>query len=414
MRLFITPADVWLFRGGLPFGEDATIKSDFPPTPETMQGAIRALIAAQWSGNMREAFDERFQQGALKRFIGDNNLVNGKPNYGRFRLHGYSLGMRNSAGNVEQLYPLPAHFVASKHDEGAGTHTVFLPSPKLEDQLPYYPAGMHSLNKQRNVQLTSEETGSEVSWVTRDSLRTLLGIIAEEDSQQAQRKPSIEVHGYSNGDLFSYEPRPGIGMERATRTTREGIFFQTHMVRPRSSATCQVGLGVDIRLAPNEDLKTCSSACAYRVTDPALAELKLPDRGWMTIGGERRPAMYEVIGDGDTPESPTTVQTNSGRTLLYFATPAYFTQGWLPGKKGEDGKVTPEWERVFGVVPVAAAIPRAQLIGGWRLEPGKAGGNAQSNAKSLRRYVPAGSVFFFDKPVSERGPYTENGFGREI
>jgi len=48
------------------------------------------------------------------------------------------------------------------------------------------------------------------------------------------------------------------------------------------------------------------------------------------------------------------------------------------------------------VDPVAAAVPRYQPIGGWKLEPGNSGGG---HNKETRRCVPAGSVYFFDEKV---------------
>jgi CRISPR-associated protein Cmr3 len=50
MRIFIEPVEPLLFRTGRPFvaGEYNFAASLFPPTPETLQGALRAAIAVQW------------------------------------------------------------------------------------------------------------------------------------------------------------------------------------------------------------------------------------------------------------------------------------------------------------------------------------------------------------------------------
>ncbi len=47
MRIFIEPTEPLLFRRGHAFdaGESNFADSMFPPTPETLQGAIRAMIA---------------------------------------------------------------------------------------------------------------------------------------------------------------------------------------------------------------------------------------------------------------------------------------------------------------------------------------------------------------------------------
>jgi CRISPR/Cas system CMR-associated protein Cmr3 (group 5 of RAMP superfamily) len=45
--LQIRPQDVWLFRDGKPFsgGEDHAATGIFPPTPFTVQGALRQIIS---------------------------------------------------------------------------------------------------------------------------------------------------------------------------------------------------------------------------------------------------------------------------------------------------------------------------------------------------------------------------------
>jgi len=392
MRLFITPADVWLFRGGLPFGEDATITSEFPPTPETMQGALRALIAGHHYGDLNKAFgdpDIRKLIGYKEEITNESGQKVSVDHYGRFRLHGYSLGVRDTSGKVTRLFPLPAHLFAQKHgDEEKATHWVYLPATGATEAQGNYPEGMRALNKQKGTGLIFEQ-GRDVRWIDETTLRSLLG------SPEAQ-PVSDPLRGYTDGDLFDREMRPGIGMDRAKRTTSEGIFFRTEMIRLRNEVAFQVGLVADISLAPEGG----QSGVEYQRA-AIQGKRKLHDSGWMTIGGERRPATYEVIDNGDAPPAGNNSQ-NNGRTLLYFATPAYFKRGWRP----ED------WQATFGAQPVAAAIPRQQLIGGWQLTPGKPGGNATANSKVLRRCVPAGSVLFFDEPPSQPGPYSD--YGKEI
>lgn len=94
MRIFIEPTEPLLFRTGRPFtaGENNFAESIFPPTPETLQGALRAMIATQWglnSGKARSA-DHLFSQPEVVDLIGkregDHNV------YGRFRVIGLTLG----------------------------------------------------------------------------------------------------------------------------------------------------------------------------------------------------------------------------------------------------------------------------------------------------------------------------------
>jgi len=104
----------------------------------------------------------------------------------------------------------------------------------------------------------------------------------------------------------------------------------------------------------------------------------LNDEGLLQIGGEGKAATYRKVAN----ELPLTgCRTMQGRFKLYFATPAYFAQGWQPDN----------WGRFITggeVQLIAAAIPRAQPIGGFDI--------ARGQHKPMRSYVPAGSVYFFE------------------
>jgi len=121
--------------------------------------------------------------------------------------------------------------------------------------------------------------------------------------------------------------------------------------------------------------------------------LHLPDYGWITLGGERRAAYFEVI----KPSTTQSILADSQKAgdLLYQASPAAFDGGWQPK----------QWP-MTSTKPIAAAITRYQPIGGWLLNPGNSGGKN----KSIRRCVPAGSVYFFDTPVSFDQTLTDYGW----
>src|SRR5438045_439322 len=95
MHIFIEPTEPLLFRTGRPFnaGEHNFADSIFPPTPETLQGALRATIATHWdkanTGKPR-TLEELFQpQSDLVEMIGSRG------NYGCFRIKNMTLGRRN-------------------------------------------------------------------------------------------------------------------------------------------------------------------------------------------------------------------------------------------------------------------------------------------------------------------------------
>src|SRR5438067_564034 len=112
MRIFIEPTEPLLFRTGRPFdaGESNFAESIFPPTPETMQGAIRAMIAANTTLVDRSmSIAARFDTDTLTKLIGNQS------SYGRFYITGLSLGKRLRAdGPAERLFPAPASLMKTK------------------------------------------------------------------------------------------------------------------------------------------------------------------------------------------------------------------------------------------------------------------------------------------------------------
>src|SRR6266567_7196967 len=112
MRIFIEPTEPLLFRTGRPFdaGESNFAESIFPPTPETMQGAIRAMIAAHTTlVNSTMGIAARFGSDILTKLIGNQS------SYGRFRVTGLTLGKSTKEnGSVERLLPGPASLMKLK------------------------------------------------------------------------------------------------------------------------------------------------------------------------------------------------------------------------------------------------------------------------------------------------------------
>ncbi len=313
MRIFIEPTEPLLFRTGRPFdaGENNFAESIFPPTPETMQGAIRAMIAANTTlVNSTMSIAARLGTDTLTKLIGNQN------GYGRFHITGLALGKRiEGNGLVERLFPAPA-----------------------------------SLMKVR--------------------------FKGEKDTDDF---PSIETES----DFYTLEPRLGIGMQNDTKTTQTGYLYQIQMIRMEAG----YGFVVDIRLSEESNPgKSIDDSKTQK-------DLGLPDEGWLTLGGEQRAAHFTVLGI--TPQEGSIEAQQPGQRV-YLATPAYFIKGWQPPPKS----FTPEYKLI------AAAINNPVSIGGWQLNPNNAGGSS----KTTRRCVPAGSIYFFDKPLTVRQPLTEYGW----
>ncbi len=369
MRLFFEPTEPLLFRTGRPFdvGENNFAESIFPPTPETLQGAVRAAIATYWDTN--KTLDQIFRQPELTALIGD------RTQYGRFRITGITLGRYKKETkpdtSMEQIFPTPSHIL--QEEDGKKRQVRLIPHQAQKDVFTDLPDNMQLLYPGKNIEDSKGKLEPIRGWLTKNGLDTALWTnkdIAEEDI-------------ISSNDIFVMEPRMGIGMNNATKTTQEGQLYQVQKIRmnPHINPDYIYGFIIDVRLAQN-------STSGTEVTDPeqlvddnkTQQELHLPIDGWVTLGGERRAAHFTVLHS----QAPQNIAKQQG-TLLYLATPAVLNNGWEPST----------WPSPL-VSPIAASINRYQSIGGWLLTPGSGGGEN----KTMYRCVPAGSVYFFDQTVT--------------
>ncbi len=373
MRLFLEPMEPLLFRRtGRSFdaGESGFADTFFPPTPETLQGAIRAAIATHW--DRTKTLAEVFQQEELVKLIGDRS------SYGRFRITGLALGCITNDGSIERLFPAPAHLLTVKGKDGQQQLIRLQPDPvKAEGVYTDFPNGMQLLYPDKKVQSKLEPLGG---WLTEHGL--LKALRTKEELSKEEK--------VSNHQIFEYESRLGIGMNNATKSTREGLLYQVRMVRMKPG----YGFVVDIRVSQSLQNGTATVHSEEMEDDSQTQQLlRIPDSGWITLGGERRAARFAVLPSSDLVEQGTIEQASKGN-LIYLATPAAFAGGWQPG----------QWPT--STRPLAAAIHRYQLIGGWSLRPGDSGGEN----KSIRRCVPAGSIYFFDTSVTVTPSLTEYGW----
>jgi len=384
MRIFIEPNEPLLFRTGRPFdaGQDTFAESLFPPTPETLQGAVRATIATYW--DTQKSIAEAFKDTELTNRIGD------REHYGRFRITGLTLGRygktktsdkENDKGKpleVERLFPSPAHIVNyEKRPHRLVPHS-------LEERLQGKTVATNFPDDIRYYLAPKEDFG------TNETLEPLGGWLTETDLYRTLGTGNIaDIQTITKEAIYREEPRLGIGIQRGTKATQEGFLYQTVMVRMNHcrDSEYRYGFVVDIRLASHPSSDTLLSDTETQ------AELHFPPSGVMTIGGEQRTAQFWVV------ESPQAQKRTfaSHKRLLYLATPATFSSGWRP---------TPEFAPLDA--PLTAAIQRYESIGGWRLNSG----NANGENKAMQRCVPAGSVYFFDKEVVLPEALTD--YGMEI
>lgn len=335
MQLFIEPIDVWLFRDGKPFDarSDHRAQSIFPPYPSVMQGVIRSHQLVVQNIDLSNA-------NAIADAVGTST------DFKKLNLRGPFLARWEGEQNARKLkryFPVPADVAP----QGDGYRTQKLkPRSRIkgvqmslpDDELPalLFPPDDSRETEQNNS--SKKELGS---WMNEDELQKCL---------RGDKAITIETE-----DLFIRESRFGIGRNDATRTTEREYLYEVEFIRPCKN----VGLYVEVN--------------GYD--------------GWassdvMRIGGEGRGASYEKI---TAPALPSLAQKFPEGKLpakfkVYFATPTYFKNGWLPES----------WGKFFEVEPtlVAAAVNRYESIGGFDW--------AKNDHKPARRYVPAGSVYYFE------------------
>lgn len=252
--------------------------------------------------------------------------------YKTLRLRGPVLARREHKGSITRLFPVPADAIVRNGM-----------ARSLAPQKP--PAGLVS-NLPTELALWPKgepQKGDAVGWLDAAGLDLCL---------TNQDAPVILAQ-----TLFSRETRPGIGLEDSRRTTREGALYEVEFIRPHTN----VGLWVELTGDEYGDW---------------------PADGMLRIGGESRGAVYTQFDGEGWPAPPESLPE---RFKIYLATPAYFEEGWRPTS----------WSRYFtGKVELkAAAISRFESMGGFSraADPKSAAAH-----RPARRFVPAGSVYFFE------------------
>lgn len=350
-QLFIEPLDVWLFRDGRPFaaGSDHRAESLFPPFPTTTLGAIRRQELSRQNIPLWDA--DKIKAAVGEPFAPNADLKG-------LKLHGPFVALREqTSGKVIRVYPQPADADIEK----IGAQYFISPFGKPAE----LPDGVCSSLPQQKLSLGFEKDyeKQDVSlWVTEENLRGYL---------KGDKVPALRA-----SDLFVREERVSIGMDNGKNTTLSGALYEVQFIRPlqrvilpeetEQNNRYDVGLLVEM------------SANAERYDWSKIA------KGIFQLGGESRAAMYETVQSD--PFSNHKEQTWTGQFKVYFATPAYFSGGWEP--KGS------QWTELFdGITELrAAAIGRYVTVGGFDLAAVSTSAGAH---RASRRFVPAGSVYYF-------------------
>lgn len=322
--LFLEPVDVWLFRDGKPFdaGRDHRARSLFPPFPSAIQGALRSFECIRQGINLND-------KNAVQAAVGTTD------DYGVLRLKGPYLA-RCTNGSISRFFPVPADAVPLNDREfHAVTPTTVRPGCLTSQQ-----ADPPRLLLDPAPFRTKSAFGD---WLTEADLSRFLA------GEPVQPLPAAE--------LFVRENRLGIEIEPdRRRTTKEGQLYQAEFIRPLPG----IGLAVEMSGYTN-----------------------WPVDGLLRLGGEAHAASFYQVQPLAWPAPPAPLPK---LFKVYFATPAFFSNGWKPQS----------WNRFFDgeVALEAAALKGYESIGGYDW--------ANNRQKSMRRFIPAGSVYYFSSDGSAR------------
>jgi CRISPR-associated protein Cmr3 len=335
MHIFLTPEDVWLFRDGRPFDAASShrARSLFPPYPSVLQGVIRSHQLVLKKVDLQD-------KDTIIRTVGTAE------DYGSLQMRGPFLA-KHMDGKLTRFFPRPADWFPI-NEESDQIHALSPADPAglqtntSHSDLPYllFPSGFKPGKKEYG------------EWLAEDDMQTYLA--------------SKAVTPHKSKDLFVRESRVGIKLGAVTRTTEQGMLYEAEFIRPLKN------VGLYLELNGYDDW---------------------PTQGMLKIGGESHAASFQKV-EAQAWDAPP--KSLNGRFKIYFASPAYFKNGWLPSN----------WKQFLGIElsPCAVALKGYDAVGGFDY--------ASHGDKSSLRYVPAGSVYFFESKneiTSVAPAFTETG-----
>lgn len=158
---------------------------------------------------------------------------------------------------------------------------------------------------------------------------------------------------------------------------------------------------------------------ANRVAEIALsARVTIPDSGfgylnqlntWHPLGGERRLVHWQHADNEPLWHCPEAVRLALSKTdkfRMILTTPAIFANGWKPHWLNEQLEGIPPGTDVK-LKLVGVCNHRWKAVSGWSLAPPR-------GPKAIRRMVPAGSVYFFQKVEGGGESLATNGWLRPV
>lgn len=324
--------DTWFLRESRPMNSvgGAELKSTFPPPARTVVGAIRSAIGESYNVSWTD-YPHQPEHADLHALIGDSEHL------GRLSFKGPFL-MKNG----QRLYPAPLILLKSN-----AHFTRLLPSKEVTQ----CDLGHVQLPIKRDPHIPGAKP-LESAWLTQAGFEAVM-----------QDAPLDATHIIYPKDVFDDEERLGIGRNNATRTTGDGLLYQTRHVRPKQD----IAIGM--------------------VVQGLTAKDNVPVSGMVRLGAEGRLAHWRRIRQPEQQHS----LVGTRRLLVTLLTHAHFQNGWIPdgfasvtlpnGQTVWDGTLHGVQLRVL-----CAVIGKPVREGGWDM--------AQRQPRAMTSLVPAGSCYF--------------------
>ena len=333
MWLAIEPLDVLLFRDGKPFNAGSEHSASTLFPPTAF--SVQGMLRSLYIELSGVHWDDVQDNERIKQAIGTYDTL------GEFRMKGPYLAQQKN-GEYERVFPLPVDAVRPEN-----TTNAWLALQRGED----IPANLYDLDMDlttlavpkpyQNIDdLIDSSEMTERPWVTESHLKDYLheGIISDENT-------------IPQSNLFVTEYRSGNAIDYSINRVEDGMLYSVQFVRMCDDMAILVELPDD---SPIVSMFAETSVLSSR------------------FGGEGHIVNIRKLDEIHTSLSPQSQPT--GQHKIVFLTPTYFAEGNLPATVPTNLK--------------AVKYGSTRSIGGWNL--------ALSRPRAIYRYIPAGSVMYFD------------------
>ncbi|NQU45091.1 hypothetical protein HQ520_17540 [bacterium] len=374
----IHPRDLLFFRDARPMGGSSEGAGAGWPLPSVLHAAVLSACHDRWQqGTEWESKHTHLtEKETRKRARGQQ----WNPTFGGLRTVGPFPCLQTTRTSANGNTPLPPG--------------VYLPTPA-----DVVPGGImqpiRSLGDSNLPKPLSRAVASSVP-PTKERLGTWMHLAALQMYLQGDLTPVTTPAA----DLYDAESRPGVGIAPATHANAQSVFYQAEYLRLRPDV-CMLFLaeGEARKVGQNTGVDVLEQL----TTDGACPLILGGQRGLATLQPQPATGTLDVA-----------LPACGTRVKWVLLTPALFDNGWRPDWVSASGDVLLQdmparagyatrkaWRLAasqrkapLAARLVAARIPRAEAVSGWKLdgEQGHSGGTP----KPTRLLVPAGSVYYFE------------------